>query len=188
MWRKIKSLLILKKIFNQIDYDKKLITIVYNKKIQKKLGINIIDYWRLSGRYKEEEENGQIKIFNSYDHHLLFKGHYSNRQKNGIGEEYNDDGKIIFEGKYVNGKKWKGIEYIYDEYNGHLIFECEYKNGKKEGKGKEYDRYNGDLIFEGNYLNGKRNGEGIEYKYIIYKIFDIYISINKNKRIFDREE
>ena len=39
-------------------------------------------------------------------------------------------------------------------YNGKLIFEGEYLNGKRNGKGKEY--YNGKLIFEGEYLNGKK--------------------------------
>ena len=49
------------------------------------------------------------------------------------------------------------------EYNqgGKLIFEGEYLNGKRNGKGKEY--WNGELIFEGEYLNGLRNGKGKEY-------------------------
>ena len=45
--------------------------------------------------------------------------------------------------------------------NGKLRFEGEYLNGKKNGKGKEY--WNGELEFEGEYLNGKRNGKGKEY-------------------------
>ena len=44
--------------------------------------------------------------------------------------------------------------------NGIIIFEGEYLNGKRwKGKGKEYK--NGIMIFEGEYLNGKRwNGKG----------------------------
>ena len=45
------------------------------------------------------------------------------------------------------------------KYNGKLIYEGEYLNGKRNGKGKEYD-YKGELEFEGEYLNGKRNGKG----------------------------
>ena len=46
------------------------------------------------------------------------------------GIEYDDEGDIIFEGEYLNGKKWKG-------------------------KGTEYDE-TGDFTFEGEYLNGQR--------------------------------
>ena len=68
------------------------------------------------------------------------------------------NGKLIFEGEYLNGKRnGKGKEY---NDNNELIFEGEYLNGKRNGKGKEYD-YNGKLIFEGEYLNGKKwNGKG----------------------------
>ena len=70
----------------------------------------------------------------------------------------NYDGKLIFEGEYLNGK---GKEY-YD--NGKLKFEGEYKNGKRNGKGKEY-YINGKLKFEGEYLNGKKwNGNGYNIK------------------------
>ena len=41
--------------------------------------------------------------------------------------------------------------------DGKLIFEGEYLNGVRHGKGKEYDIFeNGKLIFEGEYLNGER--------------------------------
>ena len=53
------------------------------------------------------------------------------------------------EGSYKNGK---GKEY--DEY-GRLIYEGEYLNGKRHGKGKEYNEY-GNLTFVGEYLNGKK--------------------------------
>ena len=48
-----------------------------------------------------------------------------NGQRNGKGKEYNDyDGKLIFEGDYLCGKKWNGIGY--DE-NGNILYEL--KNG-----------------------------------------------------------
>jgi len=48
---------------------------------------------------------------------------------------------------------WKyGIQYS----NGKLEFEGEYLNGEKNGNGKEYN-YNGKLVFEGEYINGKKN-------------------------------
>ena len=41
--------------------------------------------------------------------------------------------------------------------NGKLEFEGEYLNGKKNGNGKEY-YLNGELKFEGEYLNEERHG------------------------------
>ena len=72
----------------------------------------------------------------------------------------------------MNGyRKGKGKEYS----NGSLIFEGEYLNGKKwNGKGKEFEGKI--LIFEGEYLYGRRwNGRGIvsrnfEFEYINGKL------------------
>ena len=47
----------------------------------------------------------------------------------------------------------KGKKY---NWNGKLIFEGEFLNGKRHGKGKEYDELNDKLIFEGEYKNGKK--------------------------------
>ena len=44
----------------------------------------------------------------------------------------------------------KGKEY---GVNGKLLFEGNYLNGMRNGKGREYD-YKGKLKFEGEYLNG----------------------------------
>ena len=83
-------------------------------------------------------------------------------EKNGMEKEKN---KLMFEGEYLNGKKWNGKGKEYNDY-GTLNFEGDYLKGERNGKGKEY--YNDDkLKFEGEYLNGKRNGKGKEY-YLIY--------------------
>ena len=169
MWRKIKSNLIFKKIYNYLDDKRKFILISYNKNTQRKLGLSLIDFRRFSGKYKVEEIN-EIKIFNSSNNRLLFEGQYSNRKKNGIGKEYNEEGELIFEGEYLENKRWKGKYYEYDEDNGKLILECEYLKGIIDGLAKEYDKYNGQLKFSGNYLNGKRHGHGTEYtSMILYK-------------------
>ena len=61
----------------------------------------------------------------------------------------------------MHGIRWNGKEYYYD--NGKLKFEGEYLNGKRNGKGKEYD-YDGNLEFEGEYLHGEKwNGKVKEY-------------------------
>ena len=71
------------------------------------------------------------------------------------GKGYDKNGKIEFE---INDGKGYIKEYDYD---GKLIFEGEYLNGERNGKGKEY--YDDKLVFEGEYLNGKRKEEGIFY-------------------------
>ena len=73
---------------------------------------------------------------------------------NGIG--YNINGNKEFEIIIGNGKVKE-----YDN-EGKLKYEGEYLNGERNGKGKEYDD-KGNLVYEGNYLDGERNGEGEEY-------------------------
>ena len=69
------------------------------------------------------------------------------------GKGYDGNGNIIYE--LINGNGYV------KEYNddGELIFEGKYLNDKRNGKGKEYYK-NGELKFEGEYLNDKRNGKG----------------------------
>ena len=73
----------------------------------------------------------------------MFEGQYLNGKRNGEGNEYNEEGQLIFKGEYLNGKKWKGIAKEYDEVTGKLILERKYLNGKIDGKIYEYDKYNG---------------------------------------------
>ena len=68
-----------------------------------------------------------------------------NGEKNGKGKEYNIEGDIVFDGEYLNEKKWN----YYKSKN------------KRNGKGKEYNLKK--LIFEGKYSDDMRNGKGIEY-------------------------
>ena len=75
MWRKIRSSLILKKIMNNIENKIKFNLILYNKSIQKKLGLDLNDFRRFSGRYKIEE-SGIINL----DKAEMTKGEKSNAQ------------------------------------------------------------------------------------------------------------
>ena len=79
-----------------------------------------------------------------------------------IGKYYNFDKNCIFNGKYKNGKKWKGKRKEYN-YVEELIYEGEYKNGKRNGVGIVFD-INKKIIFKGEYINNKK-WNGIEYKY-----------------------
>ena len=53
---------------------------------------------------------------------------------NGKGKEYNDDGKLKFEGEYINGERNGKVKAYH--FNGKLKYEGEYLNGKR-WNGKE---------------------------------------------------
>ena len=113
-------------IFSFLSEKRKLETIKYNKRFQNIININLYNYKLSSKKY------------------II----YETKEK---GKEYNyNKSELVFEGKFINGKRKEGKEYK----KGELIFEGGYLNGKRNGKGKEY-YYNGKLIFEGEYLDGK---------------------------------
>ena len=149
----IKSKYIIEKIFEHFEEKKKLKTIKYNKYLQNKLDIKLVNYKFFSGKYIIFEKDGIGKEYN-LDGDLRFEGEYLHGERNGKGKEYNWDGKIVFEGEYSKGERLgKAKEYYYDD--GSLKFEGEYFKGIGNKKGKEYNK-NGKLIFEGEYINGKK--------------------------------
>ena len=83
-----------------------------------------------------------------------------NNNLNGKGKEFNDDGKLVFEGEYINGKRnGKGKEYY---QSGKLKFEGEYLNDKKY-KGEGYDTLNYKIyeLKDGKGLIKEYNNDGI---------------------------
>ena len=127
--KSIKSLYILKDIFSFLSKNKKLQIIIYNKHLQKLFDINIEDYKKIKGIYKEGEKNGKGKEFDISTNIMIFEGEYLNGKRNGKGIEYDYNGKLKFEGEYINGESnGKGKEYY---TIGKLKFEGEYKKWKK---------------------------------------------------------
>ena len=80
MLENIKTIYFLLKIFSQLNKYRKFKLIKYNKNLQDKLDINLIDYKRLSGKYVEYESNG-------------------------IAKEYDLNDILQYEGGYLNGKR-----------------------------------------------------------------------------------
>ena len=106
---KIKSLLCKKLILNNLDEKRKLELLKYNKKYQKIININLINYLLFKGKFAIFGKNGIRKEYNYYYKKLIFEGKYINGKRNGKGKEYDcNSGKLIFDGEYLNGKKWKG--------------------------------------------------------------------------------
>ena len=181
----IKSINILKKLFNQLIKKNYLDLISYNKELHKRIEINIEDYKNEAKKIIIGERNGFGKEYKCDENILIFEGEYLNGKRNGKGKEYYENGKIKFVGEYFKGKRIEGREYDIKgneiqilERNGKVkriyeYFKGEYYNGKRwngkiynrEGK-EEYEiKYGkgiikeyddyGKLIFEGEYSNGK---------------------------------
>ena len=100
----IKSNFMIQNIFSFASQGRKFKLVKYNKNLQKRLDINLIDYKNLSGKYIEYEENGKVKEYN-WKGELEFEGDYLKGKKNGKVKEYNWKGKLEFEGEYLNGEK-----------------------------------------------------------------------------------
>ena len=126
--------------------------IIYNKKLQNKIGINFDDYKKESRKLKIGEKNGKGKEYILNTNILIFEGEYLNGRKNGKGKIYYDDESIKFEGEYFKGKIIEGKG---NDNQGNEILKIE-----RNGKGKEYYN-NGKIQFEGEYYNGRRwSGKG----------------------------
>ena len=72
------------------------------------------------GEYLNGEKNGKGKEYNCFNGSLKFEGQYLYGKRNGKGKEFDEYGNLIFEGDYLNDKKWNGKVY---DYLGNLINE-----------------------------------------------------------------
>jgi antitoxin component YwqK of YwqJK toxin-antitoxin module len=100
-----------------------------------------------------------------------YEGESIDDQKNGIGKEYHENGKLFYEGEFKDDK-FHGEGKLYN-LNGKLYYEGKFKDNKFHGEGKQYDEnycnlfqegeFAGILLYEGEYQDSKRNGKGKEY-------------------------
>ena len=214
MYNNIKSDYFKKIVFFHLRQRKLLELIKHNKELQNLMDIKLIFYRIFSGKKRIGNKNrlgfeldyfsGQTLfkgkflkgkrnrkgIENNKNGETIYVGGYKKGKRHGKGKEYfyNDDHSFYFEGKYLKGKRWTGLQYgnlgterkceiingngfIKEFYHykncPEISIECEYKNGEKNGKAKE--RYylscllgRFEIKFEGEYLNGKK-WNGIAY-------------------------
>ena len=153
---KIRSKVIMKKVFSLIIENHKLSLLTYNKKLQNKLFLDINNYKNISQKYQKVENNNEkIKQYILSTDILLKELTYETYNNKIIGREYDGNGNLKFFGEYINNRKISGKGY---DNRGNTILII------KNGKGKEYYN-NGKVRFQGDYLNGKRwNGSGFNYK------------------------
>jgi antitoxin component YwqK of YwqJK toxin-antitoxin module len=173
----VKSKYILAKIFEVLPFKLQLLLIKHNKSLQKKLNITLETYMEACG--KRVEINGDYgKEYLIKEEILIFEGQYNLMKRHGHGKELYSNGKIQFDGEYLNGRRWNGQTYTFNgikefdiingegyirEYNIHGIktYEGDIVNGIKEGFGKDFSQ--GKIEYEGIFKNGKREVEGVEY-------------------------
>ena len=143
-------------IFSYVHEKNKLEIIKYNKNLQNKLGIKLINYKLYGGVYIQYESKTKGKEYYGNSGRIRLEGEYLNGKRNGKGKEYNDDGNLEFDGEYLNEKtNKKENEYNNGDYD--LDFYKKYLNEE----GKEF--FDGRLYFEGYYVNGKKNGKAKVY-------------------------
>ena len=166
MYSNIEHLLLINKIFSLLNEIHLLKLINYNKLLQSALSFNLNSYKELAKVYRLIEKNGNGKEFDIKTNELVFEGEYKDKKRSGFGKEYFNR-ILIYEGEYKKGLK-DGYGKNYDDENGKLIFEGKFLNGKEwEGKGKilQYDEGNGSskraiAYIYGEISEGKINGEG----------------------------
>ena len=97
----IKSIYFIKIFFSFIEEKNKLTLVKYNKNLQNKLDIRLINYKLFSQRYILYDKSGKGKEYDIYDK-LIFEGEYKNGVRNGKGKEYYYN-QLVFDGEYLNG-------------------------------------------------------------------------------------
>ena len=124
MLENIKSVYILRHILSNVSEKKILLLIIHNKRLQSKLNKSFFHYPILSGKYIIYESPNKAKIYNAFDDSIMYEGEYSNGKKNGKIKEYDKNGKLLFEGEYINDYRVDDTIFSYgDKFESEEIYE-----------------------------------------------------------------
>ena len=151
---------------------------------------NHSDSKEYEGYIKNKKYDGYGILYYTYNGKKKYEGNFKEGKFKGLGKEYEDDGKLVREGEYSQGKFIKGYTFIYDySYKKDDEFDCslvkiyvdksdsnDYKSSY-DNKGIHYDK-NDKKIFEGKIVNGKYY-QGKLYNGWGYLIYDGYFKDNK---------
>jgi len=169
----IKSINISKEIFSFLKIENLLKLIIYNKKLQNKCGYNLEYYKIISGKYRIYNKCGRGEVYKLNTKIKIFEGEYLNGERNGLGKEYYDNGKLKFEGEYLKGKrKGKGKEYY---NNDKLEFEKEYfiDNININRREDEENLFNSSIL--------KKDISSFFYRELIYSPFLQHSYLNRER-------
>ena len=81
MVENIKSNFFVRYLFSFVDDGKQLYLVKYNKRLQKLLNINIMNYRFFTGKYIEYDTNEKVKIYDCFSNNLIFEGEFINGKK-----------------------------------------------------------------------------------------------------------
>ena len=57
---------------------------------------------------------------------MIYEGEYLNGKRNGKGKEYYNEGELIFEGEFLDNKRFNGYGKEYYKKTDEVIYEGEY--------------------------------------------------------------
>ena len=161
--KNINSNYIIKHIFSFLENRLFMDIIRNNKKMQKKLEISLETYENLCPVIIEKKRDDYFSfsfkddnIYRAYTkdkQYVIFEGKYLHGKKNGYGTEFYFNKKKKFQGEYLNGIKINGTGY---DKLGNIIYKIDSKNVTA--------RYKNQMpVFNGKYYNGKKwNGIGYD--------------------------
>lgn len=111
---------------------------------------------KYEGEFKNDLRNGQGTY--TWANGSKYIGMHKENKFTGEGKEYSEDGKLIYEGNYLDSKfEGHGTRYYNDgKYIG------EWKNDKRNGKGIFYND-KGKISYDGQWKDDKFNGTGTYY-------------------------
>jgi antitoxin component YwqK of YwqJK toxin-antitoxin module len=153
----------------------------------------LMDY---EGNWEQNHKSGQgISYFSIDSENIKIECDgwwYNNIFMTGEGLSFDDQGRVIYEGQWENGKRhgqgisyhlivnsmmksydgqWKngqrdgnGISYQNVSYKEVKEYEGQWRNGQRHGQGKAHKEGDERVIYEGHWENGERHGQGISYK------------------------
>ncbi|MDR1299172.1 MAG: hypothetical protein LBJ84_02835 [Oscillospiraceae bacterium] len=87
-----------------------------------------------------------------------FKGALTEGAIQGAGEEYDENGLVVYAGDYASGA-YSGSGRLYED--GALVYEGEFSGGAFNGRGKLFS--GGAVEYDGQFRDGALNGEGAQY-------------------------
>lgn len=96
-------------------------------------------------------------IYNNYK----YVGEFDYDQLQGEGILYDFNGVKVYAGGYTDGR-WSGHGILYNNATGKIMYDGKWLNGKRDGKGKYYWE-NGNLRYSGNWIDDKKIGVGSSF-------------------------
>ncbi|MDR1226667.1 MAG: toxin-antitoxin system YwqK family antitoxin [Prevotellaceae bacterium] len=113
------------------------------------------------GHYEEEQKKSGLWKYYRSNSTLLMEESYESGLLQGVQALYYPDGKVFERRRFVNGQEDGVYEQV--DVRGQLVFEMLYKNGMPNG-GVRYYYDNNQIRIEGQYKDGVKTGEWQYYE------------------------